>query len=120
MKTLGLNHLQIAVSDMDRSLDFYTGLFGMRELFREGPDLVFLRSAEGNDIFTLRRVDGPVDVKSGGMQHFGFAVNQEDHAAAVEEARAFGAEVLDVGRHGGNALYAYIKDPDDYIIEITT
>ena len=118
MKTQGLNHIQIQVSDMKRSLEFYTNLLGMQELFREGP-LVFLRSAEGSDVFTLRQAQGPVDVSDGGLQHFGFAINREDHAAAVDEAREFGAEVLDVGQHGGDGvLYAYIKDPDGYIIEI--
>ena len=117
MKTQGLNHIQIAVSNLERSLAFYTGLLGMHELFREGP-LVFLQSAEGNDIFTLRQAQGPVDSSAKGMQHFGFAVRQEDHAAAVEEARKFGAEVLDVGQHGDDILYAYIKDPDGYVIEI--
>ena len=117
MKTQGLNHIQIAVSDIDRSLTFYMGLLGMRELFREGP-LVFLQSAEGNDIFTLRQAEGSVDTTSVGLQHFGFAVNREDHPAAVEEARKFGAEVLDTGQHGDKSLYAYFKDPDGYIIEI--
>ena len=37
MKTQGLNHIQIAVSDMERSLALYTGLLGMRELFRDRP-----------------------------------------------------------------------------------
>ena len=119
MRTQGLNHIQIAVSDMDLSLAFYTGLLGMRELFRDGP-LVFLQSAEGRDIVTLRQVEGTVDSDAGGLQHFGFAVKPEDHAAAVDEARKFGAEVLDVGQHGDGALYAYIKDPDDYVIEIGT
>jgi len=117
MKTQGLNHIQIAVADMDRSLAFYMGLLGMLELFREGP-LVFLQSAEGNDIFTLRQAEGPVDTAAIGLQPFGFAVNREDHAAAVEEVRNFGAEILDVGQHGDKSLYAYFKDPDGYIIEI--
>ncbi len=117
MKTQGLNHIQIEVSDMDKSLNFYSALFGMTELFREGS-LVFLRSAEGNDVFTLRQASGPVTVDGGGLQHFGFAIKRQDHAAAVEEARRFGAEVLDVGQHGDDSLYAYIKDPDGYIIEI--
>ena len=117
MKTQGLNHIQIAVSDMDRSLAYYIELLGMRELFREGP-LVFLQSAEGNDIFTLRQAEGPVDTATIGLQHFGFAVNREDHAAAVEEARKFGAEIIEVGQHGDQSLYAYFKDPDGYIIEI--
>ena len=117
MKTQGLNHIQIVVSNLERSLAFYTGLLGMHELFREGS-LVFLQSAEGKDVITLRHAQGPVDGAAEGMQHFGFAVRHEDHAAAVEEARRFGAEVLDVGQHGDNGLYAYIKDPDGYIIEI--
>ena len=48
MKTQGLNHIQIAVSNLERSLEFYIGLLGMHELFREGP-LVFLQSAEGSN-----------------------------------------------------------------------
>lgn len=36
MRTRGLNHIQIAASDIDLSLAFYTGLLGMRELFRDG------------------------------------------------------------------------------------
>ena len=79
---------------------------------------MFLQSAEGNDILTLRLVDGPLDTSAGGVQHFGFAVRAADHAAAVEEARAFGAEVTSVGQHGDGPLYAYIKDPDGYLIEL--
>ncbi len=118
MKTQGLNHIQIGVSDMDRSIAFYTGLLGMRVLFHEGSDLVFLQSGEGDDIFTLHRMDGAVDVEAGGLQHFGFAVKREDHAAAVEEARDYGAGVVGVGQHGDGVLYAYIKDPDGYTIEL--
>ena len=118
MKTQGLNHIQILVSDMERSLTFYMGLFGMQELFRDGP-LVFLQSDEGNDIFTLCQTDDPVDGGTGGLRHFGFSVKREDHAAAVEEVRKFGAEIVDVGQHNENALYAYIKDPDGYVIEIS-
>ena len=119
MKTKGLNHIQIKVSNMERSLAFYIGLLGMHELFREGS-LVFLRSAEGNDIFTLLQAEEHFDEAAGGLQHFGFAVEQEEHAAAVEEARRFGVEVMEVGQHGDNALYAYMRDPDGYIIEIGT
>lgn len=118
MKTQGLNHIQIGVSDMERSIAFYTGLLGMRVLFHAGTDLVFLQSGEGDDVFTLHRMDGNVGAQTGGLQHFGFAVRREDHAAAVAEARTYGAEVVDVGQHGDGVLYAYIKDPDGYTIEL--
>ena len=117
MKTMGLNHIQIKVSDLNESLKFYTGLLGMKEISRQGR-LVFLQSARGNDVVTLQQIDEPVDVSVGGLEHFGFSVPREEHAAAVEEAQKFGCEVLDVGQYGDNFLYAYIKDPDGYIIEI--
>ena len=117
MKTMGLNHIQINVSNLERSLSFYTGLLGMKETARHGP-LVFLQSAEGNDIIALHQTNEPVDGSVGGLQHFGFPVPKEDHAAAVEEARKFGCEVLSVGQHSDDDLYAYIKDPDGYTIEI--
>ena len=118
MKTAGFNHIQISVSDMDKSLAFYTGLMGMKEAFR-ADDLVFLRTPDSNDLLTLRPVDGPVEPETDGMQHFGFSVAPEDHADALAEAKAFGAEVVDVGRQGGDERpYAYIKDPDGYVIEL--
>ena len=118
MKTAGFHHIQISVSDMDKSLAFYTGLLGMKEAFR-AESLVFLRTPGSNDLLTLRPVDGPVDPEAGGMQHFGFSVAPEDHENAMAEAKAFGAEVVDVGRQGRDERpYGYIKDPDGYVIEL--
>ena len=42
--TEGLTHIHFAVSDLDRSLRFYQQAFGMRELFRVEPDMVFLQT----------------------------------------------------------------------------
>jgi len=55
MKTMGLNHIQIKVSDLNQSLKFYTGLLGMKEIMRHGR-LVFLQSARGNDVVTLQQI----------------------------------------------------------------
>ena len=119
MKTAGVYHIQISVGDLERSLAFYTGPMGMEVAFKtEG--LVFLRTPGTNDLLTLRPVDGPVDPEAGGMQHFGFSVAREDFDAGLDEVRAFGADVVWTGRHGGanGSPYAYIKDPDGYVIEI--
>ena len=37
IKTEGLTHIQLVVSDLDRSLRFYEQVFGMEEMFRDGP-----------------------------------------------------------------------------------
>ena len=121
MKTQGFHHIQIDVSDLDRSLAFYEGLMGMKEQFRGGPNLVFLQTPGANDLLTLHRVDGPVDTGKGGLEHFGFSIRREDREAALAEVRSFGAEILDIGWHGdeqSGTPYAYIKDPDGYTIEL--
>ena len=119
MKTTGFHHIQISVSDLDKSLAFYTGLMGMKEAFRAGGNLVFLSTPGSDDLLTLRPVDGPVDTDVGGVQHFGFSVAAEDHEDAVAEAKAFGAEIVDAGGQGGQRPYTYIKDPDGYVIELS-
>ena len=119
MKTAGFHHIQISVSDLDRSLAFYTGLLGMEEAFRAGGGLVFLRTPGAGDLLTLRPVDGPVDPEAGGMQHFGFSLAAENHEAALAEAKAFGAEVVGTSEPGNSRPYAYIKDPDGYTIELS-
>lgn len=49
-----LNHVGLRVADIDKSIDFYSGVFGMRELARMPLDtvtIVFLGYASKNDSF---------------------------------------------------------------------
>ena len=110
IKTGGLSHIHLAVRDMERSLRFYTQLFGMKELFRVEPHLVFLTTPDSHDIITLRLAkagDSKVG-DNGGISHFGFRV--------VKAGGAF----IEQGNRGPGALYALIKDPDGYKIELET
>ena len=118
MKTSGVYHIQISVSDLDRSLAFYTGLMGMEEIFRVGKES-FLRTPGARDLLALLSVEGPVDPKTGGMDHFGFHVSPENLDTAVEEVRAAGVEVTETGSFAPGLPFAYIKDPDGYKIELS-
>ena len=51
MEMKGLNHVNIGVSDLEKSKKFYCELFGMTEVYRE-PHLIFLMC--GRDILTLQ------------------------------------------------------------------
>ena len=46
VKTEGLYHIHLVVRDLDRSLAFYRGVFGMQEMFRDGPKMVFRHSSK--------------------------------------------------------------------------
>lgn len=118
MKTQRIHHVQINVSDIDRSIAFYTGFLGMQEAFRAGG-LVFL-SSDGTDLLTLNPVDGGVDPEAAGLQHFGFLVSEEEMGRGLEEARQQGIEIVSTGQHGKNERYMYLKDPDGYLVELDT
>ena len=120
IKTQGLTHIHLLVEDMDRSMRFYQHVFGMQELFREGPDMVFLRTPGSEDMITLhRRHEGQETGAMGSIAHFGFQhVDEADLDKGIAEIEAAGGRLIKRGKHGGNDSYAYVADPDGYVIEI--
>ncbi len=120
IKTKGLTHLNIAVSDLRRSLDFYQKVFGMEVQFWSGDSMVFLNTPGSEDLITLQQAeeDGTVG-QGGGFTHFGFSlVDAKDVDDAVEQVKAAGGKVLDVGDHAPGEPYIYLEDPDGYVIEL--
>ena len=56
---------------------------------------------------------------SGGIEHFGFALEDPDDLdRAVLEVEQAGGTVLERGEHVSGLRYAYVADPDGYVIEI--
>lgn len=120
IRTRGFYHLHLHVADLERSLRFYTELFGMKELFRDGPQMVFLQTPGSRDLLTLngdpaqaRKAGAPA-----GVDHFGFelAPGQSLDDAIAEIEKAGGKLVSRSGPSGRQ--YAYFTDPDGYTIEI--
>ena len=120
IKTSGLYHLHLHVADLERSLRFYTGAFGMKELFRDGPMMVFLQTPGSRDLLTLNG-DPSESRKAGqpaGVDHFGFDLAADQ---TLDDA------ITQIEKHGGKLIrrsgptgrqYAYLSDPDGYTIEI--
>lgn len=120
IKTAGIRHIHLLVSDLERSLRFYDEAFGMKEKFRDGDDLVFLNTPGTHDSLALHRADAEGRVgESGGYEHFGITVLDRgalDEAIAVIVAA--GGELVEQGEHAPGVPYAYVRDPDGYVIEI--
>ena len=120
IRTQGLTHLHLAVRDLRLSLQFYREVFGMKELFWSGGSMVFLQTEGTNDLITLRQADsaeatGP----GGGIGHFGLRLADGVQLdAAVEEVIAAGGRLLGRGEHAPGVPYAYVSDPDGYVIEL--
>jgi catechol 2,3-dioxygenase-like lactoylglutathione lyase family enzyme len=121
VKTQGLTHIHLVVRDLERSLRFYRDVFGMEERFRDGPHMVFLNTPGSKDLITLNQdpQEAYLSGSRGGIAHFGFRLaNASDLDTAVSEVERAGGKLLSRGKHPSGALFAYVADPDGYIIEL--
>ncbi|GAB6042764.1 lactoylglutathione lyase [Endothiovibrio diazotrophicus] len=119
-------HTMLRVGDLDRSIDFYTNVLGMRLLRRkEYPagefTLAFVGYAEESDEAVIELTyNWGVDryELGGGFGHIALAV--DDVHRAVEEIRARGGKVTrDAGpMNAGTTIIAFVEDPDGYPIEL--
>ena len=117
VKTLGLTHLALTVSDLNRSFQFYHDVFGMIAVYRERHFLQ-AQTPGARDVLVLE--EGTADVgKSGGIKHFGFrlmdARDIDKAAAAVEKA---GGTIKERGEFVPGEPYVFFADPDGYEVEV--
>jgi len=121
-------HTMLRVGDMQRSVDFYTRILGMRVLrTRDVPEykysLTFLGFGEGN-------ADGGAELEltynygvtsyEQGTAFGHLALGVPDVAGACAAIRAAGGKVTrDAGPvKGGTTVMAFVEDPDGYKIEL--
>ena len=119
-------HTMIRVGDLQRSIDFYTGVLGM-ELLRttDRPDqkykLAFVGYGDESKgaVLELTYNYGVAKYDIGaGFGHIALAVR--DAAAACAAVKAKGGTVTrEAGPvKGGNTVIAFVADPDGYKIEL--
>jgi len=120
IKTQGLTHIHLIVSDLDHSLAFYKNVFGLEERFRDGPKMVFLNTPGTSDLITLNEDDAERDQAGicAGIAHFGFRRVGTDLDEAIKLVEASGGKLVEKGEHQPGHQYAYIQDPDGYVIEL--
>ncbi len=123
-------YTMIRVTDLERSIEFYTQALGMKELrretFTEGKfTLVFVGYEDSNASIELTYNWGENSYQHG--TRFGhIALEVEDIYSAIERLQDFG---IKVSRNAGPMIFAvdetghkeniaFIEDPDGYKIEL--
>ena len=93
----------------------------MEELFREDDTMIFLRTPGGKDTITLNQSGEHAQRAGdrGGILHFGFRLlDKGDLDAAVGEVERAGGRFVRRGEHEPGRPFAYVADPDGYVIEL--
>lgn len=121
-----LLHTMLRVTDLDKSIDFYTNIFGMQMLrkkdFPEGKfTLAFLGygSEEENTVLELTH-NWETDSYDLGNAYGHIAIGVEDAYKACDEITAKGGDVVRPAgpMKGTTTVIAFVKDPDGYMVEL--
>lgn len=118
IKTAGICHVAIDVSDLERSLQFYTAMFDM-EILSRSDRIVHLKSAGADDSFFLFLADGPVNPRECGLTHFhfGFKIDDRNFDRALDYIKRNNIPVHQ-NPHREPGRFVYILDPDGYVIQL--
>ncbi len=119
-------HTMIRVGDLQRSIDFYTQVLGMKLLRQqEYPEgrftLAFVGYGDENDntvIELTHNWDTDSYEMGNGFGHL--AIEVEDVYQATEQIRQRGGKIIrDAGpMNAGTTIIAFLEDPDGYAIEL--
>ena len=125
--TLGLRHLALRVTDLQRSQTFYEQLFSMHVVWQPDADNVYLSSGQDNlALHQIPKVEmqGFQPLQGQLLDHFGFlmesaeAVDQMFEQIAVLLKECGGSLVKPPKRHRDDSYSFYIADPDHNQIQI--
>jgi methylmalonyl-CoA/ethylmalonyl-CoA epimerase len=125
-----IDHIAIAVNDLDAAVKYYADTFGCEVAHREvverdGVEEVLLKVADSYvQLLTPIRDDSPVakylEKRGEGIHHVGYRV--DDCAAALERVKAQGHKVLDEvprpGSRGTTVAFVHPKSAYGTLIEL--
>ncbi len=129
IKVTELDHIVLNVRDIDKTLEFYTGVLGLEgeriQEFKEGK--VGFPSVRINehtliDFSPVRQEGSQQDKPSVNLSHFCLVVDQSDFIGIVDYMKNHGVQIVTgpISRWGarGRATSIYFLDPDGNEIEV--
>lgn len=113
-----LNHVGIAVDDMDESVAFYTEAMGFEQTFSlanaEGQiTLMYLKIGEN----TFLELNPANDYLPAGLTHIGIQVDGMESVRSMYESR--GVSSTESRTSGSQAVFSYMSDPQGIPIELS-
>ena len=118
-----LDHVAIYVIDMERSIEWYQSVMGLKKYQPEewGEFPVFMLSAKtGIAIFPANLKEAPEnrDTKFVKIDHFAFNVSNQDFIKAQAYFKEIGEDFDFQDHHYFHSIY--LRDPDGHKVELTT
>jgi catechol 2,3-dioxygenase-like lactoylglutathione lyase family enzyme len=113
----GINHIALAVPDVEKAVEYYTKTMGFPEAFRVKNQagqvqLVYVQVSQG----TFIEIQSIAADRPAGIYHFGVHVDNVEAARAMWKAR--GANVLETRNSPTKAILSNVIDPNGVRMEL--
>ena len=123
MQLEGIDHVALAVRDVEQSANWYMDVLGFERRYEEMWEGIPTFIAKGNTavaLFPLRNNDSKSAARTGriGMLHLAFRANRENFLSAQEELKRRGIKFEFQDHEISHSIY--FRDPDGHELEITT
>ena len=120
LKTQGMLHFSLAVTDLDRSRKFYEDVLNLK-VVEQSPRMVFLQT--GDDYLILAKGDEPLkyDTNKSTPVHHAFKVKPDEFQSSIDHLRQHGVDVFNIEDRNTGVFWgpqAYFLDPDGNKLEI--
>lgn len=117
-----LDHIALTVADVQRSAEWYRLVLGLERRFEQWESPVMM--CAGNTCIALFpdvQQPGSPHLPPGrsGVRHFAFRIDRQMFVHAREVLRERGTD-FDFENHDDIAHSLYLRDPDGYVVELTT
>jgi len=118
LNATSIDHVNMKVKNLEKSVEFYKNLFGFEIKQEENPNKIDVPSKIiGNDSIKLCMYEVPNMSPEGGIAHFGFNIKNFDDV--IKKCEEFGVQIL----YGGaidweKSKSVYIVDPSGYELEL--
>lgn len=125
MEIEGIDHVAIAVHDVERSVAWYVDVLGFERQHQgrwNGVPAFIGKGGTAIAVFPLRQHDLKTKAQVGAEQpeilHLAFRADRKNFLAAQEELKARGIKFEFEDHEISHSIY--FRDPDNYQLEITT
>ena len=112
-----VNHVVTMVREAQRSIDFYCGLLGFKQIpsMVENPNITWLQLPSGVMLHLIESAEAPVRPES---VHHAFEVEDFDRACKGLQEKGIALERTGVRKDGQR--FVFFRDPDGNRVELCT
>lgn len=123
MNIKGINHITISVSNLEKSIEFYTKIFGAKLLVKGEKVGSRLAYFDLNGLWLALNVEDDINRNEiyEAYTHIGFSIDEQDYETALSKLHELKINIKeDRPRSSEEGKSIYFRDPDGHLFEFHT